>query len=141
MSVPHTLEGFEVNDAVERMLGQPMLWWQTVGLFVEHFANWELSWQECIGDYAREQKSVHALRNEPNVIDIRNIGLVGAIELTPRPGEPGKRAYEIFTDCWERGVLIRVTGDIIALSPPLIVQREQIDQTMDTLRAALRKVA
>ncbi len=86
-------------------------------------------------------ESVHALRNEPNVIDIRNIGLVGAIELTPRPGEPGKRAYEIFTDCWERGVLIRVTGDIIALSPPLIVQREQIDQTMDTLRAALRKVA
>ncbi len=63
MSVPHTLEGFEVNDAVERMLGQPMLWWQTVGLFVEHFANWELSWQECIGDYAREQKSVHALRS------------------------------------------------------------------------------
>ena len=86
-------------------------------------------------------ESVHALRNEPNVIDIRNIGLVGAIELSPRPGEPGKRAYEVFTECWERGVLIRVTGDIIALSPPLIVQREHIDQTMDTLRAALRKVA
>ena len=86
-------------------------------------------------------ESVHALRNEPNVIDIRNIGLVGAIELSPRPGEPGKRAYEVFTECWERGVLIRVTGDIIALSPPLIVQREHIEQTMDTLRAALRKVA
>ena len=84
---------------------------------------------------------LHALKTEPNVIDIRNIGLVGAIELTPRAGEPGKRAFEVFTDCWERGVLIRVTGDIIALSPPLIVQREHIDQTMDTLRAALRKVA
>jgi beta-alanine--pyruvate transaminase len=84
---------------------------------------------------------MHALKHEPNVIDVRNIGLVTGIELSPRAGEPGKRAYEVFTDCFQQGVLIRVTGDIIALSPPLIVQREQIDQIVDTLRTALRRVA
>jgi beta-alanine--pyruvate transaminase len=84
---------------------------------------------------------VHALKGEPNVIDVRNIGLVAGIELSPRPGEPAKRAYDVFTDCFKSGVLVRVTGDIIALSPPLIVQREQIDQIVDTLRTALRRVA
>jgi beta-alanine--pyruvate transaminase len=84
---------------------------------------------------------MHALKNEPNVIDIRNIGLVAGIELSPRAGEPGKRAFDVFTDCFRQGVLIRVTGDIIALSPPLIVQREQIDQIADTLRTALKRVA
>ncbi len=84
---------------------------------------------------------VHALKSEPGVIDIRNIGLVAGIELQPRAGEPGKRGYDIFTDCFRQGVLVRVTGDIVALSPPLIVQREQIDQMVDTLRSALRRVA
>jgi beta-alanine--pyruvate transaminase len=84
---------------------------------------------------------MHALKNEPNVIDVRNIGLVAGIELSPRAGEPAKRAFEVFTDCYQQGVLIRVTGDIIALSPPLIVQRQQIDQIADTLRTALRRVA
>ena len=56
----------------------------------------------------------------------------------PRPGEPGKRAYEVFTDCWERGVLIRVTGDIIALSPPLIIEKAQVDQIVDTIRGVLQ---
>ncbi len=84
---------------------------------------------------------MHALKSEPNVIDIRNIGLVAGIELSPRAGEPGKRAFDVFTDCFKQGVLIRVTGDIIALSPPLIVQREQIDQIADTLRTALKRVA
>ena len=84
---------------------------------------------------------VHALKGEPNVIDVRNIGLVAGIELQPRAGEPAKRAYDVFTDCFKSGVLVRVTGDIVALSPPLIVQREQIDQIVDTLRTALRRVA
>ena len=75
------------------------------------------------------------------MIDIRNIGLIGGIELAPRPGEPGKRAFEVFLDCWAQGVMIRVTGDIIALSPPLIVQPAQIEQIMQTLRTALRRVA
>jgi beta-alanine--pyruvate transaminase len=84
---------------------------------------------------------VHALKNEPNVIDIRNIGLVAGIELSSRAGEVGKRAYDIFTDCFQQGVLIRVTGDTLALSPPLIVEREQIDRIVDTVRTAIRKAA
>jgi HPt (histidine-containing phosphotransfer) domain-containing protein len=63
MSVPRTLDGFDVTAAIGRMLDQPMLWWQAVGLFVEHFADWEQAWQESVGDYAREQKRVHALRS------------------------------------------------------------------------------
>ena len=84
---------------------------------------------------------VHALKSEANVIDIRNIGLVAGIELQPRPGDPGKRAYDVFTDCYRQGVMVRVTGDLIALSPPLIVQRAQIDHIVDTLRTALRRAA
>jgi beta-alanine--pyruvate transaminase len=75
------------------------------------------------------------------VIDIRNIGLVGGIELAPRPGEPGKRAFDVFLDCYDKGVLIRTTGDTIALSPPLIIERAQIEQIVDTLRGAISRVA
>ena len=65
------------------------------------------------------------------MIDIRNIGLVGGIELEPIAGQPGKRAFDVFLDCWERGVLIRTTGDTIALSPPLIIEHEHIDQIVE----------
>jgi len=86
-------------------------------------------------------EAVHSLKAEPNVIDIRNIGLVGGIELAPIDGAPTKRAFDIFLDCYEKGVLVRTTGDIVALSPPLIIQREQIDQLVDTVRGAIRRAA
>ena len=86
-------------------------------------------------------EAVHALKGLPHVIDIRNMGLVAGIELQPRAGEPGKRAFGIFRDCFEKGVLIRVTGDIIALSPPLIVDRPHIDQIVDTLKGAIERAA
>ena len=79
------------------------------------------------------------LRSSPHVIDIRNLGLVAGIELQPRPNEPGKRAYEVLVDCFENGVLVRQAGDIIALSPPLIVEEGQIHQIVDGLAAALRR--
>ncbi len=84
---------------------------------------------------------VHSLKSAPNVIDVRNIGLVAGIELAPIPGEPAKRAFSAFLDCWEQGVMIRTTGDTIALSPPLIVERAQIDQIVDTIGKALKRVA
>ncbi len=87
------------------------------------------------------QDAVHALKGRPHVIDLRNLGLVAGIELEPRQGAPGARAYDIFVDCFERGLLIRVTADIIALSPPLIVQRTQIDQMFDMLSSALKRAA
>jgi beta-alanine--pyruvate transaminase len=86
-------------------------------------------------------QAVHSLRGEPHVIDVRNIGLVGGIELSPIAGEPAKRAFNIFLDCYDKGVLIRTTGDTLAMSPPLIIEREQIDQIVDTVRGAIRRHA
>lgn len=83
--------------------------------------------------------AMHSLRDAPHVIDIRTIGLVAGIELDPRAGAPGSRAYDLFVDCFERGLLIRVTGDIIALSPPLIVERHQIDTMVAMLREGLKR--
>jgi len=84
------------------------------------------------------ENALHSLKDAPNVIDVRNIGLVGGIELAPRPGEPGKRAFDVFLECWQRGVLIRTTGDTIALSPPLIVENKHIDQIVGTLADVLK---
>ncbi|MCM5680095.1 aspartate aminotransferase family protein [Schlegelella sp. S2-27] len=84
--------------------------------------------------------AVHSLKGLPHVIDVRNIGLVGGIELASIAGAPGKRAFSIFLDCWERGVLIRTTGDTIALSPPLIIEKSHIDQIVGTLADALKRV-
>ncbi|WIT11284.1 aspartate aminotransferase family protein [Paucibacter sediminis] len=86
-------------------------------------------------------EAVHSLKGEPNVIDVRNIGLVGGIELSPLPGEPAKRAFNVFLDCYEQGVLVRTTGDTVALSPPLIIERSHIDRLIETVRAALRRAA
>lgn len=86
------------------------------------------------------ETAVHALRDAPHVIDIRNIGLVAAIELRPREGAPTARAYETFTKAFEQGLLIRTTGDTIALSPPLIIEREQIVELTQMLRDILLTV-
>ena len=87
------------------------------------------------------EKAVHSLKSAPNVIDVRNIGLVGGIELAPIAGSPGKRAFDVFLECWQRGVLIRVTGDTIALSPPLIVEASHIERIVGTIGDALKKSA
>jgi len=81
---------------------------------------------------------VHALKELPYVLDIRNIGLIGAIEFEPKPGAPGERAFTRFVKCFEKGLLVRQTGDIIALSPPLIISQEQIDELFDTFTAVLK---
>ncbi|WP_284619923.1 aspartate aminotransferase family protein [Aquabacterium humicola] len=94
--------------------------------------------QQLQGYFAEQ---LHSLKGLPNVIDIRNCGLVGGIELSPLPGEPAKRAFNIFLDCYEKGVLIRTTGDTIALSPPLIIERQHIDQLIDTIRGAIQRHA
>jgi beta-alanine--pyruvate transaminase len=87
------------------------------------------------------QEAVHSLRRCPNIIDIRNIGLVAGIELAPRPGAAGARAFEAFHRAFDEGLLIRVTGDIIALSPPLIVTEAQIGEIADRLAAILNDIA
>jgi beta-alanine--pyruvate transaminase len=86
------------------------------------------------------EDGLHALKDCPRVIDIRNLGLIGAIELEGIPGEPTKRAFSAFLKAYDDGLLIRTTGDIIALSPPLIISKEQIDELFDKLRSVLNAI-
>jgi beta-alanine--pyruvate transaminase len=101
--------------------------------------------EEGLFDRARSlapywEERAHALRGAPHVIDIRNIGLMAAVELRPREGQPGARAMEVFQRAFDEGVLLRVTADTIALSPPLIVDKTQIDQMFDKIAELLPKV-
>lgn len=83
------------------------------------------------------EEAVHSLKGTRHVIDLRNMGLIAGIELEPREGKPTARAFEAFLKCYEKGVLIRTTGDIIALSPPLIIEKEHIDVIFSTIRDVL----
>jgi len=84
------------------------------------------------------EDAAHALRGLPQVIDVRNYGLILGLELESIPGKAGARAFDVFIKCFERGVLVRQTADIIALSPPLIIEPSQIDQIFGTLTEVLR---
>lgn len=84
------------------------------------------------------EDAAHSLKGLPNVVDIRNLGLVAGIELAPIAGKPGARAYDAYAKCFERGLLIRQTADILALSPPLIVEKPQIDAMFGTLSEVLK---
>jgi len=87
------------------------------------------------------EQAAHKLKGLPHVKDIRNLGLVCGIELEPLPGKPTARAYEVFERCfWEKNLLIRTTGDIIALSPPLIINHEQIDTLFSTLAEVIQSI-
>ncbi len=86
------------------------------------------------------EKALHSLAGEPHVIDIRNIGLVGAVELQPIAGKPTARAFSAFVKAFENGFMIRTTGDIIAMSPPLIISEAQIDELVEGLRSVLRAI-
>ncbi len=87
------------------------------------------------------QDAMHSLRGAPGVLDIRNCGLIAGIEIEPRAGKPGTRAMAILQRCFDAGLLIRTTADIIALSPPLIAERQHVDRIVETLDGALRTEA
>jgi beta-alanine--pyruvate transaminase len=88
------------------------------------------------------ETAVHSLAGEPNVIDIRNFGIVGAIEMSTRDGMVGARAMDAMIACfWNENLLVRITGDIIALSPPLIVSESQIGEIVEKVRRVLRAIA
>jgi beta-alanine--pyruvate transaminase len=94
--------------------------------------------QEVSGYWA---DAVHSLKGLPHVIDLRNLGLIAGIELEPIPGKPGARGYATFLRAFEKGLLVRVTGDIIALSPPLIIEKSHIDQIFSTLAEVLKEIS
>jgi beta-alanine--pyruvate transaminase len=84
------------------------------------------------------QDAVHGLSGAPGVLDVRDIGLIGGIELQPREGRPTERAMKVFHRCFDDGLLVRVTGDIVALSPPLTIERAHVDRIVETLDRAIR---
>jgi|TARA_B100000315_G_scaffold244200_1_gene268446 beta-alanine--pyruvate transaminase len=87
------------------------------------------------------EEAVHSLANCRHVIDIRNFGLMAAVELTPRENAPGTRGYDVFNSCFfEQNILVRVTADVIALSPPLIIEKRQIDEIIEKLGSAIDQV-
>ena len=90
-------------------------------------------------EYFRD--ALHALKGLPNVIDIRNVGLMGAVELAPRKDSVGARGYDVMVDCFNRGLYMRTSGDAFAMSPPLIVERQHIDEMMSILSDAIKRVA
>jgi beta-alanine--pyruvate transaminase len=92
-----------------------------------------------IGKYFED--AVHSLKGSPNVIDIRNIGLTACVELAPIAGKVGTRGFDVFLKCFERGVLLRASGDIVPMSPPLIIEKPQIDQLVGTLADAIKAAA
>jgi beta-alanine--pyruvate transaminase len=87
------------------------------------------------------EEAVHSLSGARHVVDVRNLGLVAGIELEPRAGKPGARAMEVFRTCFDEGLLVRVTGDIIALSPPLIVEKAHVDAMVGRIGEVLSRTA
>jgi beta-alanine--pyruvate transaminase len=99
--------------------------------------------KEGLIDRARSMEDIfadalHSLKGEPNVIDVRNFGLIGAVELEPIDGEPTARAISIFRKCYDDGVIVRTTGDTLAFSPPLIIDEAQIETVVETVRSAIK---
>jgi beta-alanine--pyruvate transaminase len=86
------------------------------------------------------EDAAHQLENARHVVDVRNIGLVAGIELQPRTGAPGARAAEVFNKCMDKGVMVRYTGDILAISPPLIIEESQIQEIFHTIEEVLKTV-
>jgi beta-alanine--pyruvate transaminase len=94
-----------------------------------------------VGELAKYwEDAAHSMRDCPNVIDIRNLGLIAAIELAPRPGKVGARGFEAHLKAFEKGAYIRSTGDVLAFAPPLIVQQSEIDQLFGIAREVLRTI-
>lgn len=96
--------------------------------------------QKASGLAAAFEDAAHGLQGAPHVIDVRNLGLVAGIELEPRAGAPGARAAEVFATCFDQGVMVRYTGDILAISPPLIINNDQIEQIFSTIAQVLKTV-
>ena len=86
------------------------------------------------------EEGLHSLKGEPHVIDVRNYGMIGAVEMEPIEGQPTARALQLFRHCFDNGVSVRTTGDTVAFAPPLIIEKSEIDQIVEAVRTALRAI-
>jgi beta-alanine--pyruvate transaminase len=92
---------------------------------------------KALGKYFED--AIHSLKGLPNVVDCRNLGLIGAVELAPRPGVSyGTRAFEVFEKCWDKGVFVRPVGDSLAFCPPLIAEKKHLEQMFGTVAEVLK---
>lgn len=98
---------------------------------LEHAASMQSYWEDA----------VHSLKGLPHVIDLRSIGMIAGIELASIPGKPGARAFSAFKQAFADGILIRTTGDIIAMSPPLVIEKKHIDELFGKLTTVLKNLA
>ncbi len=98
-------------------------------------------WEHAASLHGYWEDAVHSLKGKRHIIDIRNMGIVAGIELEPRPGAPTQRATELFVKCFEAGLLVRATGDIIALSPPLTLEKAHIDEMIGRIGELVEIVA
>ena len=96
--------------------------------------------ERAAGLAAYWEDAVHSLKGLPHVIDLRNLGIIAGIELEPIADNPTLRVQQVFLKCYERGLLIRTTADIIAVSPPLILEKSHIDQMFETIADVLREL-
>ena len=87
------------------------------------------------------QEKLHQLKGLPHIQDIRNFGLVGAVELTPRQNQAGSRAFDVFNECYKRGLLVRITGDTLAFSPPLIIEPSHMDDIFNIVSDVLKNLS
>jgi beta-alanine--pyruvate transaminase len=92
-----------------------------------------------LGQYFED--CAHALKGLPNVVDVRNYGLMAAVEFAPIPGDPFRRPLDVFDKAFQRGALVRASGMSIAVSPPLILEKKHIDRLFDTLATAIKESA
>jgi beta-alanine--pyruvate transaminase len=86
------------------------------------------------------ENALHDLAEESGVVDVRNFGLLGAIELDNSKGTGGRRAYEVYLHCWRAGVCVRYTANNIVLTPPLIVSKDEIDVIREAVREGIRAI-
>jgi beta-alanine--pyruvate transaminase len=87
-----------------------------------------------------EEQAHATFRGLPHVVDVRNCGLIAGVEFAPVAGKPGARGLEVFLKCFDKGVLVRASGDVIALSPPLILEKAHVDEMFGTLAEAIREI-
>ncbi len=98
-------------------------------------------WENAASLHRYWEEAVHSLKGKRHIVDVRTMGIVAGIELEPRPGAIGKRGMELFHHCFDNGLLVRATGDIIALSPPLILEKAQIDEMIGRIAELVESVA
>ena len=106
----------------------------------------EIFEREKLADRVRElaphfEDALHGLRGVRHITDIRNFGLAGALQIDPAPGEPARRPFEIALACWEKGLYVRWAGDTVAMAPPFICEKHQIDEACNILSDCIAKVA